>query len=357
MSEILTLRNVDKSFGPVTGVKDVSFSVSSGEIVSLLGPSGCGKTTTLRMIAGFEQPSSGDIQIAGKSAVGLKPYQRNVGLVFQHFALFPHMTIRNNIAYGLKYRGVPAGEREARVSEALKLVRLEGYEDRKPAQLSGGQQQRVALARAIITRPSIMLLDEPLSALDAKLRQSLQVELREILKSVNSSTIVVTHDQEEAMSLGDRLIVMNKGRIEQDGPPEYVYRHPETTFVADFIGRSSWLDGIVVGRREAGRAIVRISSGENIEVVSQKEKDTPVNICIRPEHITLLRCVPEKENDKNTLRAIVKNVLYLGSSTQYTLALSDEKSLMVDVMNTAANSFRAGDAVVVLFDPTDASIL
>lgn len=357
MSEILTLRNIHKSFGSVMGVKDVSFSVSSGEIVSLLGPSGCGKTTTLRMIAGFEQPSSGDIRIAGKSAVGLKPYQRNVGLVFQHFALFPHMTIRGNIAYGLKYRGVPAGERETRVREALKLVQLEGYEDRKPAQLSGGQQQRVALARAIVTRPSIMLLDEPLSALDAKLRQSLQVELREILKSVNCSTIIVTHDQEEAMSLGDRLIVMNKGQIEQDGAPEHVYRHPATAFVADFIGRSSWLDGVVVGRGEAGKTVVRISSGECIAVVSPKEKDTPVNICIRPEHVTISKEAPEDADGRNILRARVKNVLYLGSSTQYTLALSDRKTLLVDVANSSVGCFRVGDAVTVLFDPFNVSVL
>lgn len=357
MSEILSLRNIYKSFGSVAGVKDVSFSVSSGEIVSLLGPSGCGKTTTLRLIAGFEQPSSGAISIGGKSAVGLKPYQRNVGLVFQHFALFPHMTVRDNIAYGLKYRGVPTEERGARIREALRLVQLEGYEDRKPAQLSGGQQQRVAVARAIVTRPSIMLLDEPLSALDAKLRQSLQVELREILKAVNCSTIIVTHDQEEAMSLGDRLIVMNKGQIEQDGTPEHVYRHPATEFVAEFIGRSSWLEGEVVGRQDAGRAVVRISSGENIEVVSPKQVGTPVKICIRPEHVSILKSAPEGAHGKNALRATVTNTLYLGSSTQFTLALSDKTTMLVDVANATVSSLQKGDAVVVMFDPANASVL
>jgi len=357
MSEILSLSNIYKSFGSVAGVKGVSFAVSSGEIVSLLGPSGCGKTTTLRLIAGFEQPSSGEICIGGKSSVGLKPYQRNVGLVFQHFALFPHMTIRNNIAYGLKYRGVPSGERDKRVREALELVQLEGYEDRKPAQLSGGQQQRVALARAIVTQPSIMLLDEPLSALDAKLRQSLQVELREILKSVNCSTVIVTHDQEEAMSLGDRLIVMHKGQIEQDGTPEHVYRHPATEFVADFIGRSSWLQGVVVGREDVGRAIVRISSGECIEVVSPKEKGTAVKICIRPEHITMSKNVPKDGRGTNILRATVTNVLYLGSNTQYTLALSDQKIILVDVANATASSFHLADEVAVMFDPSNVSVL
>ena len=357
MSEILSLRNICKSFGSVVGVKDVSFSVASGEIVSLLGPSGCGKTTTLRLIAGFEQPSSGAITIGGQLAVGLKPYQRNVGLVFQHFALFPHMTVRQNVAYGLKYRNVPAGERDGRVREALRLVQLEGYEDRKPAQLSGGQQQRVAVARAVVTRPSIMLLDEPLSALDAKLRQSLQVELREILKSVNCSTIIVTHDQEEAMSLGDRLIVMNKGRIEQDGTPEHVYRHPASEFVADFIGRSSWLEGVVVERQRGGKAMVRLSSGENIQVVSAKEKGAAVKICLRPEHVTIVKGGADGAVGRNVLPATVKNVVYLGSTTQYILALSDQKSLLVEVTNGTGVAFVAEEAVAVTFDPSDASVL
>ncbi|MEP9373731.1 ABC transporter ATP-binding protein [Mesorhizobium sp. KR1-2] len=357
--QILSLQNVHKSYGAVAGVTDISFSVSSGEIVSLLGPSGCGKTTTLRMIAGFEQPSSGNIEIAGRSAVGLKPYERNVGLVFQHFALFPHMTIYDNVAYGLKYRGVPVAEREGRVTDALKLVQLEAFKARKPAQLSGGQQQRVALARALVTQPSIMLLDEPLSALDAKLRQTLQVELRQILKSVNCSTIIVTHDQEEAMSLGDRLIVMNKGRIEQDGTPSEVYRRPSTEFVADFIGRASWLQGVIAEKHGGDRATVAIAGGETVKVRSDKPLNEAVKLCIRPEHIKVVAAeqAQAREADENLLKATVENVLYLGSTTQYSLALSSQNKLVVDVMGTELPAVDSSGSVAIRFKAADVTVL
>lgn len=357
MSPILNLKNINKSYGAVKGVEDISLSVSSGEIVSLLGPSGCGKTTTLRMIAGFEQPSSGEMEIAGKSAIGLKPYERNVGLVFQHFALFPHMTIEQNVGYGLKYRGVPSAERESRIAEALQLVQLGDFRKRKPSQLSGGQQQRVALARAIVTRPAIMLLDEPLSALDAKLRQTLQVELRQILKTVNCSTIIVTHDQEEAMSLGDRLIVMNKGRIEQDGTPQEIYRKPASEFVADFIGHASWLEGIICERKTENFAAVQVGT-ELIHVRANHEIGSRVKLCIRPEHINIIS--PDQISAgaiENIIRAEVVNVLYLGSTTQVTLNISGNIKLYVNVMNRSHFTYAIGDRVALRFDANNVIVL
>ena len=356
MTQILALKNIHKSFGAFKGVNDVSFSVSPGEIVSLLGPSGCGKTTTLRMIAGFEKPTSGEIMIAGKSALGLEPHERNVGLVFQHFALFPHMTIQDNIAYGLKYRNIGTSERDERVAEAVALVRLQGFEKRKPAQLSGGQQQRVALARAIVIKPSIMLLDEPLSALDAKLRETLQIELREILKSVNSATIIVTHDQEEAMSLGDRLIVMNKGRIEQEGTPQQVYRRPETEFVADFIGRASWMEGVITKSIAPGRASVQVAGVGEIEVATEIPTGTAVRLCIRPEHITIRRG-GNNDHAGNAIQARVNNVLYLGSSVQVSLSGPGDTRLLVDVVGSEDAPVGVGDIVTIVFDPKDVSIL
>ena len=225
---VLELSHVTKRFGDFAAVDDVSLTVDKGRILSLLGPSGCGKTTTLRMISGFEEPNGGSIFIAGQDMKGKRPYERNVGLLFQDYALFPHMSVVQNVGYGLKNRGYEKSRIPARIREMLELVKLVGFEDRRPAQLSGGQQQRVALARALAVSPEVVLLDEPLSALDAKLRQELRVELKEILSAVGATTIVVTHDQEEAMSLGDSVIVMSEGRIMQRGRPTEIYADPKT---------------------------------------------------------------------------------------------------------------------------------
>jgi ABC-type spermidine/putrescine transport systems, ATPase components len=222
----------------------------------LLGPSGCGKTTTLRLISGFEDPEEGVIEIAGESMVGKRPYERNVGLLFQHYALFPHMTVAENVGYGLKHRRWPKAEIGDRIAEMLRLVQLQGFDGRRPGQMSGGQQQRVALARVLATGPKLVLLDEPLSALDAKLREELRLELKQILTSVGSTTIVVTHDQDEAMSLADRIIIMNRGRIEQQGTPDEIYMRPRTAFVAAFIGRTNWFHGSIEG--EPGSAFARL---------------------------------------------------------------------------------------------------
>ena len=263
---IVQLNGVTKQFGTVTAVDNATFSVERGQILSLLGPSGCGKTTTLRMIAGFEDPSEGEILISDQSVLGKRPYERNVGLLFQDYALFPHMTVEQNVAYGLKRRNYQRVKLQDRVNEMLDLVKLEGFEARRPSQLSGGQQQRVALARALATSPEVVLLDEPLSALDAKLRQELRIELKQILSTVDATTIIVTHDQEEAMSLGDTLVVMSEGKVVQIGEPTEIYRFPKTKFVAEFIGRSNWLKGKLGQANSDGFFEFELYSGKSIFV-------------------------------------------------------------------------------------------
>ena len=241
--KVVELRNVTKRFGGLAAVDGVSLEVRRGQIVSLLGPSGCGKTTTLRLIAGFESPDEGTVLIGGMDVRGKRPYERNVGLLFQDYALFPHMTVEQNIAYGMRHRGIERSAIPGNTAEMLRLVKLDGFEKRWPNQLSGGQQQRVALARALATKPDVMLLDEPLSALDAKLRQELRIELKEILTSVGTTSIVVTHDQEEAMSMAEHVIVQNRGRIIQQGTPYDIYARPSNEFVAEFVGRSNAFRG------------------------------------------------------------------------------------------------------------------
>ena len=282
---VIEFREVAKRFGQVAAVDGVTFTVAPGETVSLLGPSGCGKTTTLRLISGFEEPDEGSIEIEGVSMIGKRPYERNVGLLFQHYALFPHMTVAENVAYGLKHRGWPKAEIAGRVGEMLRLVQLQGFEGRSPGQLSGGQQQRVALARVLATKPKLVLLDEPLSALDAKLREELRLELKRILASVGSTTIVVTHDQDEAMSLADRVIVMNRGRIEQQGTPDEIYARPRTSFVAAFIGRTNWFHGKASGGTEAPSRLTT-DSGTSIWIDHEgAAAGSSLSACVRPERI------------------------------------------------------------------------
>jgi putative spermidine/putrescine transport system ATP-binding protein len=242
----LELENLTKQFGQQTAVDGLWLGVEKGEIVSLLGPSGCGKTTTLQMIAGFVEPTSGAIRLEGRDLLAVRPAQRGLGVVFQSYALFPHMTVTQNVSFGLEMQGVAAAERTRRVGETLELVGLAAFAGRFPRQLSGGQQQRVALARALVIRPPILLLDEPLSNLDAKLREEMQIELRQIQRTVGTTTLLVTHDQAEAMALSDRIVVMNHGRAEQIGPPHEAYERPATPFVASFLGRTNLVDGKAV---------------------------------------------------------------------------------------------------------------
>ena len=261
----VALTRVGKSFGDVVAVRDLDLAVAEGAFVTLLGPSGCGKTTTLRMVAGLEQPSAGDIAIKGRRVNDVPIHQRNLGLVFQNFALFPHKTVFENVAYGLKFRAVDRAERDRRVRRALDIVRLPHLGDRLPSQLSGGQQQRVALARATVIQPDVLLLDEPLSSLDASLREEMRVELKTIQREIGVTTIFVTHDQGEALALSDKIVVMNHGVKEQEGPPADVYDRPATRFVAEFLGHSNFIDGRLDGARDGHAALV-LPSGARLRL-------------------------------------------------------------------------------------------
>jgi spermidine/putrescine transport system ATP-binding protein len=312
------LVQVTKAFGDVLAVDHIDLEVQDGEFFSLLGPSGCGKTTTLRMIGGFEQPTSGHIELQGTDVTWLPPYRRNVNTVFQSYALFPHLTIFENVAFGLRRKGTKGPEIKARVSEMLKLVELPGFERRKPNQISGGQAQRVALARALINRPAVLLLDEPLGALDLKLRKQMQVELKRIQDEVGITFVYVTHDQEEAMTMSDRIAVMSGGRFEQLGDPESLYEHPTTRFVAGFLGVSNLLPGEAVGVGNV-YAIVRLADDSQVRVPSSLVGSLrQLAVGIRPEKIRLTASDGELPSEgANVLRGVIRDASYIGVSTQY----------------------------------------
>ncbi|WP_055494094.1 ABC transporter ATP-binding protein [Streptomyces sp. TP-A0356] len=296
----IRLRGLRKEFGGTTAVAGVDLEIADGEFFSMLGPSGSGKTTVLRMIAGFESPSSGTVELAGQEVTGLAPFERDVHTVFQDYALFPHMTVEQNVAYGLKVRKVPKAERLQRARKALADVRLEGFGKRRPSQLSGGQRQRVALARALVGRPRLLLLDEPLGALDLKLREQMQVELKALQREVGITFVFVTHDQEEALTMSDRIAVFNQGRIEQVGTPAEIYERPATAFVASFVGTSNLLDG------EAARRVV----------------GTPGTYSIRPEKIRVLKeSAIADEPQHSTATGTVAEVVYLGDATRFLVDL------------------------------------
>ena len=356
---VVEIKNVTKRFGGFVAVDDITFSLQKGHILSLLGPSGCGKTTTLRMIAGFEDPSEGDVLISGESMLGKRPYERNVGLLFQDYALFPHMSVEQNIAYGLKRRKFDRSAIGDRVSEMLGLVKLEGFANRRPSQLSGGQQQRVALARALATSPEVVLLDEPLSALDAKLRQELRIELKQILSAVEATTIIVTHDQEEAMSLGDSLVVMNEGRIVQEGSPTDIYKNPTSRFVAEFIGRSNWFSGNLGADEDNG--LVKFKISEDLSILIHKpEEDAPMyDVCIRPERIR----TDENQNDRqqseffNELQGIVRDVAHLGADVHTLVELPNGIMITVSQQFTGQQLGQHGEKVVLAFRPSDCIVI
>ena len=308
--------HVSRHFGDVKAVDDVSLELLDGEFFSMLGPSGSGKTTCLRLIAGFEQPTGGVIELHGRNVVGVPPYERDVNTVFQDYALFPHMSVGDNVGYGLMIKRVPRRERQERVREMLELVRLPGLGDRKPAQLSGGQRQRVALARALINHPSVLLLDEPLGALDLKLRQQMQTELKSIQQRVGITFVYVTHDQEEALTMSDRLAVFNHGKIEQIGTPAEVYESPQTEFVAGFVGVSNIV---------RGNAALKITG-------------KPDAFSIRPEKIRL--CPPDTaiEPDVYGEEGVIRDVVYLGMHTRYLVELKDGGDLTVVEQNQKSTS-------------------
>jgi spermidine/putrescine transport system ATP-binding protein len=339
------LTGVTKRFGDVTAVDAVDLAIGDGEFFSLLGPSGCGKTTTLRMIAGLEVPTEGSITIFGEE-MGIRPAnKRPVNTVFQSYALFPHMTVAQNVAFGLSMRKVPKAEIAERVDEAIELVRLGGMGDRKPAQLSGGQQQRVALARALVNRPKVLLLDEPLGALDLKLRQAMQVELKDLQERVGITFVYVTHDQEEALTMSDRIGVMNEGLLLQVGSPEHIYEEPASRFVAEFIGETNFIDGIVAAEGEVG-----LADGTVVRAHTRSEPGSEVVLTLRPEKIQLLPPGLESPG-ANHVTGTIKRRMYYGDSLYYEIDLG---YATVDARQENAphvQRFGEGDEVTLTFDP------
>ena len=337
----IRLESVTKRFDDVAAVDDLSLEIPRGSFFALLGPSGCGKTTSLRMIGGFEEPTAGTIYLGDRDVTGLPPYKRDVNTVFQSYALFPHLNIQDNVAFGLKRRGVKGAELNKRVADALELVALSGFERRKPRQLSGGQQQRVALARALVNSPRVLLLDEPLGALDLKLRKQMQLELKRIQSEVGITCVHVTHDQEEAMTMSDTIAVMNAGRIEQLGSPTELYEAPSTSFVASFLGISNLLSG----KAEDGGA-VRLSDGTVVRVPAADGLQGEISIGIRPEQVRL------GAQDENHLAGEVRESAYIGVSTQYIVETSAGAiSLYVQNTEAGAPSVQPGDQVTVSWSP------
>jgi len=326
----IRLIDLTKRFDAVNAVDGINVEVHAGEFFSMLGPSGCGKTTTLRMIAGFEHPTSGEILLDGRDVASIPSYKRNVNTVFQSYALFPHLKVFDNVAFGLRRKGVSRHEVRKRVADALEMVRLTGLENRKPAQMSGGQQQRVALARAIVLHPSVLLLDEPLGALDAKLRKALQVELKALQQEVGITFVYVTHDQEEALTMSDRIAVMNAGRVEQVDEPQRVYEEPETMFVADFLGVSNVMDA-VAGPAQGGACRVRLDAFELRADCGDLAASGPVKLVIRPERV---RLEPHGTLGENRIPGMVERWVYLGNAVQLLVHLACGADLQVLIQNS-----------------------
>ena len=349
----LQLNNLQKSYGANAVVKQFDLSIERGEFITFLGPSGCGKTTTLRMVAGFETPSAGEIRIDGKDVTHVAASRRNIGMVFQSYALFPNMTVADNVGFGLKVAGRPATEIKARVDEMLEMIKLPHLRDRYPYQMSGGQQQRVSLARALAPRPQILLLDEPLSALDARIRVSLREEIRALQRQLGITTIFVTHDQEEALSMSDRIVVMNEGRVDQVGAPFEIYNDPRTRFVASFIGTLNILDGRV-GDPATGSVSI---DGQNVIVgrgLAGAAAGEARSFALRPEALTL---GAGAQGRSNTLNGAVAEVAFLGSVVRVRVRLN-ESVLIVDTFNSSALKPPAlGEPATLSFAPEDLIVL
>lgn len=355
---IVALENIVKRFGDLTAVDDLSVQIREGEFFSLLGPSGCGKTTTLRMIAGFESPTSGTVRINGQKMNDVPSYKRDTGMVFQGYALFPHKTVGENVGFGLKMQGVPEAERREKVSETLELVNLPGLEDRSPDELSGGQQQRVALARALAIEPSLLLLDEPLSNLDYKLRKELRFELKRIQRETGVTTVYVTHNQEEAMSLSDRILIMNDGQREQLGSPQRIYNRPKNRFIAGFIGEANLFSGRVVNRDDRTVDVELNGTVEEQLTVpiegteSDAEFEGEVALNVRPEHIDV--------TDNGFVSGEVLSKTYLGKSTRLLVGV-DGKEVQVEVPNEGVSideqQFEIGSVVGLSWDAGSCAVV
>jgi putative spermidine/putrescine transport system ATP-binding protein len=347
----LDIQGVQKSFGATNVVRNVDLAIERGEFVSFLGPSGCGKTTTLRMVAGFETPSAGRIAIDGRDVTNLRPNQRNVGMVFQSYALFPNMTVSENVGFGLKVSKAPAEERKARVDEMLRLIKLPEHGGRYPSQLSGGQQQRVALARALAIKPQVLLLDEPLSALDAKIRIALREEIRSVQRRLGITTVYVTHDQEEALSISDRIVVMNEGRVEQIGSPFEIYNYPRTRFVASFVGTLNIFEGRLVDLAAKTLEI----DGQKVVTTAQIPAGAagqPLTLALRPEAVSL-----GGEPNRNLLRGKIEEVSFLGAIVRIRVRLATTEISFDTFNNPSAAPPERGRDVTVGFAPADLLVL
>jgi spermidine/putrescine transport system ATP-binding protein len=338
----VTVVDLVKQFDEVIAVDGINLEMPAGEFFSMLGPSGCGKTTTLRMIAGFEQPTSGRILLDGEDMVFTPPHKRNVNMVFQNYALFPHLNVFDNVAFGLRRQKQSKAEIRRRVAESLELVQLTGLEKRKPSQMSGGQQQRVALARALVLKPAVLLLDEPLGALDAKLRKALQIELKALQQQVGITFVYVTHDQEEALTMSDRIAVMSDGRVEQVGPPQDLYEKPTTTFVADFLGVSNLMTVTAQGESN-GRCKVAIGEFELYAGKGDISTTGETRMVIRPERV---RLEAHESTGENRIPGMVERVVYLGNANQIIVGLAHGERIQALVQNTGDElAYRQGDPV------------
>ena len=367
----LAVTGVSKTRGTVRVLENVSLDVRPGEFITLLGPSGCGKTTLLRLIAGLDAVDAGRIVVSGADVTAMPAHERPVHTVFQSYALFPHMTIGENVAFGLQMKKISKAETEKRVREALEMVRLPGYEKRKPKQLSGGQQQRVALARALVNRPEVLLLDEPLGALDLKLRKEMQIELKRLQREVGITFVFVTHDQEEALTMSDRIAVMSQGVALQVGDANEIYEHPNCKFVADFIGETNFLEG-QVAEQDGGRVRVALGSGASIWAVTPQPvaHGSAVSVIVRPEKMQISRSAGEGAVDSanrsapgsqaNELQGRVTSIVYIGTDTHYGVTLPSGQEVRVREQNSSpASRFlaREGDTTTIHFTPEAARVL
>ena len=362
---LLRIEAVEKSFGTVRAVDRLSLDIGAGEFFALLGPSGCGKTTLLRLLAGFETPDQGRILLGGEDIAKVLPHQRPINMMFQNYALFPHLNVRDNIAFGLRRARMPRAEIRTRVAEMVALVKLEGLEKRKPDQLSGGQRQRVALARSLARRPLVLLLDEPLAALDKKLRESTQAELMELQRRLGLTFIIVTHDQEEAMTVADRIGVMDNGRLEQVATPRVLYEAPRSRWVAEFVGDVNLFEGEVELRQD-GRVLIATGDAGTIAVAEPRDPITEkaISVVIRPEKVRLSRRGPASDAANspaiNRLEGVVSEVSYLGGLTAYKVKLDTGAVVRSSLANTVrldVDAYQAGQRVVAWFTPDDCVVL
>jgi len=353
---VIQLEDVTKSFGDFYAVTHANFGIEQGEFFAMLGPSGCGKTTTLKMIAGFEQPTSGRVLLNGVNVSHVPPYKRNVNTVFQQYALFPHMTVADNIRFGPRSKKTPKNEYEAAVTQMLEVVRLSDFADRKPSQLSGGQQQRVALARALVNFPSALLLDEPLAALDLKLREAMQFELKRIQREVGITFVFVTHDQGEALTMSDRIAVMSEGRVEQIGTPQEIYNSPSSLFVAGFIGSANLLPGEIVSH-DGDDTVVALTAGHTVRARTDAERPVGahVSVMLRPERLS---ATVEPRDDGRSIEGKVADVVFQGATARIVVHLKDDSEVIASVMTGTNLPFlHPGATIHLSWEPGNAFLL